>query len=273
MMLVVDCPAVNERMSAYVDGRLSADERAAFELHLNTCEACRGGFKRFQAVQKLLDGTLGAAALRPGFSSETGQRMHAVTSGVLPVFPDDSFVADPHARERSFSEKVMLRLGAAPWWMVSGAFHALMLVMLTLIGMALLHKNEKEVVILTNLERRPPVEPKKEEPVRDVFKNTPMPEDESAETTDSVVVMHDEVEISDHAETNDQADASDAHGEQGLSDVMLGGTGTAASLGVGGGGGGAFGRPTGGGARLRRAVAGGGNKQTESAVDRALEWL
>ncbi|MCW8133859.1 MAG: hypothetical protein KIS92_26160, partial [Planctomycetota bacterium] len=37
--------------------------------------------------------------------------------------------------------------------------------------------------------------------------------------------------------------------------------------------GGAYGRPTGAGGRLRRAVAGGGGQATESAVDKALEWL
>jgi hypothetical protein len=87
------------------------------------------------------------------------------------------------------------------------------------------------------------------------------------------VLTHEEVEVSDHVETANEADAQETQGENGISDVMLGGSGSAAALGLGGGGGGAYGRPGGAGGRLRRALRGGGGKETESAVDAALAWL
>lgn len=274
MMLVADCPKLHEYMAAYLDGTLPTEERGAVELHLNTCHACRDGLKRYQAVQNLLKGALGPETLRPDFAADTGKRMNAITSGVLPtVIPEDAFEPAPRLREKNLGEKVMQRLGGAPWWAISGTFHALLILLLALLSMTLIRSGEKDVVILTNFERRPPVEEIKKEQPRDVLRELPALEISDRPAVEAPVVVHEEIEVADASETADNADTSDARGEQGIADVMLGGTGSVANLGVGGGGGGAFGRPAGGGARLRRAIAGGGGKPTESAVDKALEWL
>ncbi|MCZ7649446.1 MAG: terpene cyclase/mutase family protein [Planctomycetota bacterium] len=170
-----------------------------------------------------------------------------------------------------FFDSLSSQFGSAPWWVISGAFHALLLLLLTLVGMALMRAKGDDVVITTDLEKSKPPEYDEKKP-RDVFKN-PVPVDSDQPPVENPVVTHEEVEISDHVETENDMDQATAKGdENAISDVPLGGVGTVAAIGLGGGGGGAFGHRTGGG-RRRLAMRGGGGKATESAVDAALKWL
>jgi len=170
-----------------------------------------------------------------------------------------------------FFDSLTGQVGAAPWWVISGAFHGLLILLLALISMAVLRTNSQDVVITTNLEKSKPPEYDEQKP-RDVFKN-PVPIDSELPPVEHPVVTHEEVEVADHNETADNMDDNKARGdENAISDVPLGGTGTSAAIGVGGGGGGAFGQ-RGVGGRRRLAMKGGGGKATESAVDAALRWL
>jgi hypothetical protein len=164
------------------------------------------------------------------------------------------------------------QFGAAPWWVISGAFHGLLLLLVTLISMAMVHPLANDVIVTTSLEKAMPPEYDEKKP-RDVFKNqVESPED--LPPTEHPMVTHEEVEVADHNETADEMDNASAKGDSAdaISDVPLGGVGFVASIGLGGGGGGKFGQRSGGG-RRRLVAVGGGGKATESAVEAALRWL
>ncbi|MCK6508262.1 hypothetical protein L6R53_33705, partial [Myxococcota bacterium] len=110
---------------------------------------------------------------------------------------------------------------------------------------------------------------------RDIIeKPIPIVQESEVVSDQQPIDTHEVVEFAEQVETDNDSDAKDSKGEDGISDIWLGGQGTVGSIGVGGGGrAGAFGRPNGAGGRLRRAVAGGGGKATESSVDAALAWL
>ncbi|MCW8129153.1 MAG: terpene cyclase/mutase family protein [Planctomycetota bacterium] len=187
------------------------------------------------------------------------------------VFPPVGAPGENLELEGTFTESLIARMGGAPWWIISGAFHALLLLLLTLIGMAVMRSGTQDIVITTNLEKQKPPEYEETRP-RDVFKN-PVPVESELPPVEHPVVTHEEVEVADHRETADEMEDSKARGdENSISDVPLGGTGVSASIGVGGGGGGAFGQ-RGVGGRRRLAAKGGGGQATESAVDAALRWL
>jgi hypothetical protein len=75
--------------------------------------------------------------------------------------------------------------------------------------------------------------------------------------------------IADHVETDADLTYDESLGEEGRSDAPLQGPSTNPHVGLGGGSGGAF-RGRGGDEDLTR---GGGNEDTEAAVEDALEWL
>ncbi|MBI3828704.1 MAG: zf-HC2 domain-containing protein [Planctomycetes bacterium] len=225
MMLVSDCPKAAERLSAYVDGSLPSEERAAIELHLNTCASCRDGVKRYRAVQSLLDGALGPKALRPDFATETGKRMHAVTSGMLPaILPQDGFDAGPEPHAATLGERVLARLGGVPWWGISISLHLLVLVFFSLITMAIGTKPGDSVVVLTNLERAPKFElnldvKKEQEALRDILesKHETAATELGSDVKSKVVVPPEvlaEAQLSDHFETinPDRPDTQSAFG-------------------------------------------------------------
>ncbi|MCW8133358.1 MAG: hypothetical protein KIS92_23650 [Planctomycetota bacterium] len=251
----------------YLEGELGLEEARRVEARIADDPEFARQVQTRRTLLEALGRAYGARALSPGFEQTAQKRLAHPTTGPVLVVPGQADEPVPEPAQ-PWAE----RLGAAPWWMISGAFHALLLLLLTLIGMAVLRNADREVVIVTNLEKRPEVQPEEKKTERDVFKNT-APIETTEVTEQPAVVTHEDVEIADHAETANDADASEARGEDGLADVLLGGSGTSASLGIGGGGGGAYGRPTGAGGRMRRAAAGGGGKATESAVDKALEWL
>jgi len=171
-----------------------------------------------------------------------------------------------------FFDSLSGQFGAAPWWVISGAFHGLLLLLITLISMAVIRPTDNDVIVTTSLEKAKPPEYDEKKP-RDVFKNqVESPED--LPPVEHPVVVHEEVEVADHNETADDMDNATAKGDSmdAISDVPLGGVGFVAAIGLGGGGGGKFGHRSGGG-RRRLVARGGGSKATESAVDAALKWL
>lgn len=161
--------------------------------------------------------------------------------------------------------------GSAPWWIVSGAFHGLLLLLVTLISMAIVRPAGIDTIMTTVLTKDKPPE-YEEKTKRSIFKSQ-VPESDLP-PVEHPVVSHEEVEVADHNESADNMDdaACKGEGEDKLSDVNLGGVGYAASLGLGGGKGGAYGQRDKGG-RRRLVSIGGGDGKTESSVESALRWL
>ncbi len=184
------------------------------------------------------------------------------------------------AVQPEFQAVLSRQMQALPWWMISGAFHALLFLLTMLIGLTFLPEVSDKAWATTNFEKR--------KAVRGDFKRfqkpIPMVLKESKGTSRmsgvefSAIVAYQEIEVSDFPDPAEAPGADDVlgiggFGETAINDVVMGGSGTIGSFGLGEGSQGAFGRPTSKQGRLRRAIAGGGNKATESAVDRALAWL
>jgi hypothetical protein len=128
-----------------------------------------------------------------------------------------------------------------------------------------------EVIISTDVVKQKPPEfdPQKK---RDIFKNT---KDVQADAqVEHPVVTHEKMDEGETFQTDNNMDKNSSRGtEDAISDIPLGGTGTAGSIGVGGGGmAGVFGYRDGGG-RKKAVGRFGGSQATESSVEAALQWL
>ena len=168
-------------------------------------------------------------------------------------------------------DRLAVRLGALPWWVISATVHAVIFLLIALLAVAAPQNLMDEVIIATEVAKQKPPEydPNKK---RDIFKNT---KEVQAETlVENPVVTHEPIEQTDHFETDNQMDKNTARGqEDAISDIPLGGTGTVGSIGVGSGGlSGCFGYRDGGG-RKRAVGRFGGSEATESTVEAALRWL
>jgi len=167
-------------------------------------------------------------------------------------------------------ETVQEQFGSVPCWVASAVVHVLVLMILALITVSTPVHETTEVVIPMDLVRMD--EPEEyPELRRDVVRNdrqVDMPEE-----VVNPVFAHEEVDVEDRMETENNLDDATARGEEdAISDIPLGGTGVIGNVGVGGGGAGCFGFRSGGG-RKRAVLRGGGSRQSEAAVDAALEWL
>ncbi|MCK6472307.1 MAG: zf-HC2 domain-containing protein [Planctomycetes bacterium] len=282
----IDCDEVAESLRPMLDGQLSDDAAADISAHIQSCPRCARAYRDHQQLHALMNSTLGARQIGRGFDEKANRRLlerrrlaedgtsaKALTALHLGTGEQEE-IEEAVPAGGGFLDSLSRQFGAAPWWIISGAFHALLILLVFLIGMVVMQAKQNDMVIVTNLEKqeKPPEPEKKLE--RDVIEK-PVPIVQSEVVSDQQpIVTHEVVEFAEQVETNNDSDARDSKGEDGISDIWLGGQGTVGSIGVGGGGrAGAFGRPGGAGGRLRRAIAGGGGKGTESAVDKALEWL
>ncbi|MCK6472036.1 MAG: zf-HC2 domain-containing protein [Planctomycetes bacterium] len=272
MNALQNCAQAAERLTPYAEGALPPDERAAVEAHLRECLECRAAFERLSEVRSCLAGALGKGLFSRDFNETTGRRLAAVRPEELRDVEDDEALLAPAP---GFLDRLQQSMGGAPWWILSGAFHALLVLLVFLIGMVVMQAKSQDLVIVTNLEKQEkPPEPEKKLEREILEKPVPVVQETNVVSDQTPIVTHEVVEFAEQAETENESDAHDTRGEDGLSDVWLGGHGTVGSIGVGGGGrAGAFGRPGGAGGRLKRAIKGGGGQATESAVDKALEWL
>jgi Squalene-hopene cyclase C-terminal domain len=166
------------------------------------------------------------------------------------------------------------RVGALPWWVISAVVHSVLFLLAALITVSVPAGKQDNIIIRSTMVKK---DPPKYDPMkkRDVFKQPHEVISKEAVTTDKPLVVHEDVEVSDHFETDDNMDSATAAGnEDAISDIPLGGTGSTGSMGVGSSGGlaGAFGY-RGGGGRKRCVKRFGGSEATESAVEAALRWL
>lgn len=272
MKSLLDCTAMSECMYEYHEHALASEQVRAVEAHLRNCPDCREAATKIGTVREIMRASAADGALKPSHDLMRITEERLTTRASLDrTGGEEGEDCSVPAPALGILDDLRARMGAAPWWLISGAFHALVLMLVTLIGLAVMRGQKEDVVIVTDLEK---VEPEEIEELkeRDILKK-PVPIVDSEIITDELpIVTHDEVEIAEQVETENDSDAADTLGEDGLSDVWLGGSGTVAAIGLGGGGGGAFGRP-GPGGRMRRAIINGGDRATESAVDLALQWL
>ena len=188
--------------------------------------------------------------------------------------PDYDGVLDDEEEEQlvgeaGWVEALQDQFGAVPWWIISAVVHIVIIALMSLIMVSAPQLESTKVAIPMEVAEDPP---ELEEIVeRDVF--TADRNVDVANNVEHPVVIHEEVEEFDHMESENNMNNNTARGqEDAISDIPCGGTGVVGNLGVGGGGAGAYGF-RGGGGRKRAALAGGGSKKSETAVDRALEWL
>ncbi len=285
---IEECAQARVLMAPYIEGRLNAGEKAAMEEHLACCSACRETLQRKTAYVRLLEQAYADRRMP--------QRLKTPSADILKETRFSHLAEDAAARTEAGNAEAEIeaelgeegvpqpppmetdegewyeRLGAAPWWVISGVFHGLLLLLLGLLSMVALRDASNETVITTDLAKAKPPEFDERKP-RDVFRNrVPVPTEQQSEV-ENPVVAHEQVTDDTHNETDDNMDSNTARGDpNAISDLPLGGLGTSAALGLGGGGAGCFGQ-RGGGGKKRALAAHGGGKATESAVEAALRWL
>ncbi|MHC4916910.1 MAG: prenyltransferase/squalene oxidase repeat-containing protein [Planctomycetota bacterium] len=202
----------------------------------------------------------------------TSTDLRAAIEEVQQQLPEDQLHAEGlFDHEADLATRIERRVGALPWWIVSAVVHAVIFLLATLLTVALPSAQVDEVVITTDVAKQQ--EQKYDEKLqRDIFKNTA--EIKHDQKVEKPILLHEEVEVTDHFETDNDMDTQTARGqEDAISDIPLGGTGVVGSMGVGGGGmAGCFGY-RGGGGRKRAVARFGGSPATESAVEAALRWL
>jgi len=248
------CDEVQEAIHSYVAGFLSADATVGLENHIKTCTACA---EKLRLAENVL--------------TETGNVLESMVPGSQVQDRILETVAGATMRlDKSWGDVMREQWERAPWWMISAAVHAVVLMLMTVITVATANKKRDDIVITTDLAKKkePEYDEKK---IRDIFRNTK--EVEAEEMVENPVFVHEEVEVTDHFETENDMDTNTARGqEDAISDIPLGGTGVVGNIGVGGGGAGCFGYRSGGG-RKRAVARFGGSRASESAVDAALRWL
>jgi len=250
----MQCEEAERVLDSYVAGYLMPEPSREFETHVKTCSRCAERLRLAQSVLEETGSVLGS--MFPGTRVE---------DRILQTVAASSIVYD-----KTWSDIMREQWERAPWWMISAAVHATILMLMTVITVATAQKRTDDIVITTDLAKKkePEYDEKK---IRDIFRNTK--EVEAEEIVENPVFVHEEVEVTDHFETENDMDTNTARGqEDAISDIPLGGTGVVGNIRVGGGGAGCFGYRSGGG--RRRCVAKfGGSRASESAVDAALRWL
>jgi hypothetical protein len=291
----VDCRSAPELFRFARENALPTCVAEGLRQHLSVCPACTELFRQQAGMYALLDQTFQKQNISDAFTVQTGQRLnqrrqvmqaHPTTSsealsavhfngtnaetGETGFFPEEE--GDEESENQGFFGALANQFGAAPWWVTSGVFHGLLILLIYFIGEIILTVNSDDKIITTTLDERQEIEPEKKQVQRDLIDKI-VPETENMQVIEDPVVTHEQVQEADHHETDDNMSDNAARGDEDcISDVPLGGKGTVAAIGVGGGRGGAFGH-RGAGGRQHLLRKGGGGADTENAVNSALAWL
>jgi hypothetical protein len=186
------------------------------------------------------------------------------------VVPED--FDGPLVPESSAFDALAESTGSVPWWIISGAFHGLLLLLVTLISMTLIGPATADVMLDVVIVKPKPEEPPTPNPWHPV--QTSFQIESEMPPVDHTMIVHDDVEVDDHIETADDMDSAKCNGESPdmISDVALSGVGISAAIGWGGGPAGAYGHRDEGG-RRRRTIKEGGDAGTDRSFKEALRWL
>jgi hypothetical protein len=203
----------------------------------------------------------------------TSTDLRSAIEEVQEMLPDSNTGTFDENLDEEWSGKVSARIGALPWWVISSIVHSVLFLLAALITVSVPAPKTDNIIIKSTMKKKeqPKYDPNKK---RDIFKQ-PTEIISKEVQTDKPIVVHEDVEVTDHFETDDNMDTQTANGnEDAISDIPLGGPGSTGSMGVGASGGlaGRFGY-RGGGGRKRAIARFGGSPATESAVEAALRWL
>jgi len=301
------CLETVEVVRPYLDGELPPDRAAQFLQHMAVCAKCKQEFETRKAVIGMLGQTFGARRISSGFDQRANSRLGVLkeTTGPLAqIEPEEAAL-----ETRAAGLPLIMRLGGTPWWFVSVALHALVLLFVGLLALSIRSDDDQQVIVVTHLEHPPqPPEQPEEQKVRDILEN---PRVDSADPQldqlnlivpqDLVTPLADHVETPNDSPMNSAAGVPDSQvynptssedaggggnegsaalddtigisgaGSKGFGGGSGGGVGTGFGTGKGSGTGGFGQRGEGGRAALVRR--GGGGPATESAVNKGLEWL
>ena len=182
---------------------------------------------------------------------------------------DEEDQLEPVGGDGSLLDAMQMQFGTTPWWVVSAVIHAVVFLLVGLLGVAFAEPVRDSVVISSPPPKKH-VEKLNENAKRDLFKKRHAPMEK---IIDKPMIVTEPVP-DDHFETANDMDKNTARGQQdAISDIPLGGTGVTGVMGVGGGGmAGCFGIRDGGG-RKKATARWGGSIGSESAVEAALAWL
>jgi hypothetical protein len=178
-------------------------------------------------------------------------------------------------KEETIGSALSAQFGEAPWYVSSVAVHCVLFLVLLLIPVTIDNQKQKNIQILMDMVEEPVEDPEEEpEPVIEPQVDKIV---ESDVTVEEPVVTVEDIEISDHMETDEDMNAETAKGDpDNMSSLDSDFVGTPALMGVGAsggkGGGGRYGFRTGGGKR-RTTMKNGGSKGSTNAVEWALRWL
>ena len=133
------------------------------------------------------------------------------------------------APEKGMADKLQEQLGTAPWWVVSVVFHALILLILSIIVIAVNHADDLEDSII--MSEKPPIQKKEEKNDKrkfDIVENNKVIEHDVV--VENPVIMHEEVTVTENVQTENDMDLNSAKGqEDAISDIPLGGQGVSAA--------------------------------------------
>ncbi|MBI3830482.1 MAG: terpene cyclase/mutase family protein [Planctomycetes bacterium] len=211
----------------YLEGDVRPEEARLIEARIQGDPEFAKQVEKRRALLDALGKAYRTRGLSPEFEGKAQKKLAQTASQPVLTVQTEEFVGA--AAGGGEPEGALQRLGAAPWWAISVAFHLLAILLVSLITMTIGEEGKGEAIIVTNLERAPSLDPLKEEKkkpdLRDVLDSkvdVPATDPTSNETS-NIVVPPDilaKAELSDHFETVNP-DRPDTHSAFGNPDARM----------------------------------------------------